>query len=344
MRPPMYMAQAATLPQSSDVVEKAIRALTTDDDDLLTSPLVTAASLLLIGSFFWFPAGLYWFYRKKCTTRTRKIAFVVALVILLGAPLPVDRRLTKLWIWERFLRYFKARVVPPNDSGKLTQALFAVIPHGIFPFGIAMTALTSFNAEHFLKARPVVASAITFTPLVGHILRAIGAVPASPPAVTAALRSGLSLCLAPGGIAEIFWGWPRPGCDRNKEYALLRDRKGFVRRAVEAGVPLVPVYVFGISDTFKRVPLPGLFETLSRFLKASIVLFYGSWGLPVPFRIPVHLAMGVPILPDPGRVPGSPAGPAEVDSVHARFCEAVVALFERHKAEYGWGDRQLEIV
>ena len=46
-----------------------------------------------------------------------------------------------------------------------------------------------------------------------------------------------------------------------------------------------PQKVFGNSETFKRVPLPAVVENLSRLLKASIVLFWGRWGLPVPFKV-----------------------------------------------------------
>lgn len=43
--------------------------------------------------------------------------------------------------------------------------------------------------------------------------------------------------------------------------------------------------VFGNSETFKRLPLPAILENLSRVLKASLVLFWGRWGLPVPFKV-----------------------------------------------------------
>ena len=43
--------------------------------------------------------------------------------------------------------------------------------------------------------------------------------------------------------------------------------------------------VFGNSKTFKRAPLPAVLERASRSLKASLVLFWGRWGLPVPFKV-----------------------------------------------------------
>lgn len=33
--------------------------------------------------------------------------------------------------------------------------------------------------------------------------------------------------------------------------------------------------------------------------------------------------------------------PEQVNAVHERFCEALVDVFDRWKADYGWGDKKL---
>ncbi|CAN0522600.1 unnamed protein product, partial [Ectocarpus sp. 8 AP-2014] len=75
------------------------------------------------------------------------------------------------------------------------------------------------------------------TPIIGNILRMIGAVGASRDTMDDALKQGHSLSLAPGGIGEMFLDG-----EAGREFALLRGHKGFVRRAMAHGVPLVPVY------------------------------------------------------------------------------------------------------
>ncbi len=35
---------------------------------------------------------------------------------------------------------------------------------------------------------------------------------------------------------------------------------------------------------------------------------------------------------------------AEVDAAHAGFCDALVALFDKHKAAYGWAHKRLRLV
>ena len=121
---------------------------------------------------------------------------------------------------------------------------------------------------------------------------------------------------------------------------MLKSRKGFVRLALQQGVPLVPVYVFGNSMLLKLVALPQLFETLSRWLRVSLTPFMGRWGLPIPFRLPLLYAVGAPLMvtktPNPT--------PAQVDELHRRFIAALIQLFDKHKHLYGWANKRLSII
>lgn len=51
-----------------------------------------------------------------------------------------------------------------------------------------------------------------------------------------------------GGIAEMFV------CESDREVIVLRNRRGFVRAAVQHGVPLLPVYYFGNSQLLSFGP------------------------------------------------------------------------------------------
>eukprot|EP00752_Nemacystus_decipiens_P007620 g6810.t1 len=302
--------------------------------EMVNDGVVATSSVLLIGSFFWVPAYLYHVWRNKCKTRRRKALFLGCLVVFLTAPIPVNRRIARLPLWDRFWRYFSGRIVGELEACKGKQSLFCLTPHGVFPFGVALASLGRANGAVFNAAKPVCASVILRTPIVGHIVRLIGAVGASRATMDGALREGHSLSLAPGGIGEMFLDG-----EAGKELALIKGHKGFVRAAMAHGVPLVPVYVFGNSKTFKRLPLPAILESWSRVLKASLVLFWGRWGLPVPFKVPVTFAVGKPLDLQKNSSPS----PAQVDAVHEQFCEALVDVFDRWKAEHGWGDKKLEL-
>lgn len=155
-----------------------------------------------------------------------------------------------------------------------------------------------------------------------------------------ALSEGARIGLAPGGIAEMFEGYPKAGTYPNEEYVILNPRKGFVRMAVKHGIPLIPVYCFGATKMFKRLQLPAL-EYVSKLLRISICVFFGSWGLPMPFRQRLLYVMGNPIFPP---APSNAEFDEQVDTLHARFCDELIALFDRHKESYGWARKTLRVV
>ena len=67
--------------------------------------------------------------------------------------------------------------------------------------------------------------------------------------------------------------------------------------AVKHRIPIIPVYCFGSSMLLKRLKLPYFVEKLSLMLRMSLVLFFGKWGLPIPFRQRLLYVMGRPIYP-----------------------------------------------
>lgn len=161
-----------------------------------------------------------------------------------------------------------------------------------------------------------------------------------------ALSEGSRIGLVPGGIAEMFEGYPKPNTKPNEEYAIVR--KGFLRMAIKHGVPVVPVYCFGATKMFRRLQLPVL-ERVSKLLRVSLVVFFGAWGLPIPFRQRLLYVMGQPIVPATGIGNNNQDGASvdmeqQVDIMHQQFCDELLRLFERHRDSYGWSQKQLKFL
>ncbi|KAF8058472.1 DGAT2 [Scenedesmus sp. PABB004] len=154
---------------------------------------------------------------------------------------------------------------------------------------------------------------------------------------TGVRKTGVSVGLMVGGIAEMFM--LRPDHERIK----LRDRKGFVRVALEHGVPILPVYMFGASQVLDFGP-PWL-ARLSRRMRASVGMIYGAWGLPVPRRRPIFMVTGRPLATGPALRKDAPGFDARVDELHAAFCAEMTRIYYDHRGKYGHGyeDRPLVI-
>jgi 1-acyl-sn-glycerol-3-phosphate acyltransferase len=273
---------------------------------------------------------------------------IFALAVLLAVFVPVSRwdAFVRSSLWEHFLRYFRVQVigVPPPQPGGRGGIVYSVAPHGIVPFSLGLLQYGSLGAFMGFP-RITTASIVRYIPFFSHMLYLGGAVEATKTEMGKVLQSGGSIGVTPGGISEMFLGYPQPGCASDEEFALLHNRKGFVRLALQYGSTLVPVFCFGASSTFSRIVMPPWVEALSRSLRASIMLFYGKWGLPIPWESPLTYALGEHIPCGAGHArPLSAPSAEEVDWVHNVFIRSLEKTFELNKALAGQAGKTLRVV
>ena len=128
-----------------------------------------------------------------------------------------------------------------------------------------------------------------------ELMRKIGQMPASMDNAQAALGDGCSVLLYPGGAYEVF----RPWKDRNR--ITFKGRKGFIRLALQAGVPVVPVVGHGGHETTIVLTRGGRLAKLLSLDKVRMdgapLLFQLPWGIsspalpgvPLPAKITVQV-------------------------------------------------------
>lgn len=81
-------------------------------------------------------------------------------------------------------------------------------------------------------------------PIFGSVMAKFGAVPANRRNAEALLKEGARVLVYPGGDLDAF----RPS--RKKEQIVFGERRGFIRLAIQSGVPIVPVVSAGAHDGF----------------------------------------------------------------------------------------------
>jgi hypothetical protein len=113
---------------------------------------------------------------------------------------------------------------------------------------------------------------------------------------------------------------------------------------------LIPLqsYLFGntkLLSCWAGEGIPGartMLETLSRkYLGFAAIFFYGRWGLPIPYRIPVMGVMGPPI--QTAHLKCEDPSMETVREVQKQLIDEMQALFDRHKKIYGWEHTRLTI-
>ncbi len=170
----------------------------------------------------------------------------------------------------------------------------------IFLFGGALFRKHGLNAMPYGLAHETVIR----IPPVARLLVPIGAVRASPANAARVFESGRNVLVYPGGDEEAF----RPS--RLRDHIVFANRKGYIRLALQHGVPIVPVVAFGAHDVFVvlddgRWMARALGLNKAARLKVFPTILSFPWGLtsgmvmpfiPLPARIrievlaPIHFA------------------------------------------------------
>jgi 1-acyl-sn-glycerol-3-phosphate acyltransferase len=147
--------------------------------------------------------------------------------------------------------------------------------------------------------------ALMAAPLIRSYFRRMGVLPASPDSIAAALAAGRDVALWPGGEVDSLRPWTK------RDEAVLAGRKGFVRMAINARVPIVPIATVGGPDSMpvlfsgRRIAKALQLDRIAR-LKMFPIGLSAPWGLspsilpefPLPTKIrtafqpPIKVAAG----------------------------------------------------
>jgi 1-acyl-sn-glycerol-3-phosphate acyltransferase len=246
----------------------------------------------------------------------------------------IREMLPLLWLLSTF--YFRAEVRNVGNVPADRPALLVGNHSGgnmivdTFIFSLAFS--TYFGVErpfHQLAHNLAIA-----WPLAGEMLRKSGTMSASPEHAEQALAAGAPVLVYPGGD----WETHRPSWEGNEiDFA---GRKGFIRLALEAGVPIVPVVSIGGQETALFLGRgAGLAKALRldklarlKVLPISIAL---PWGLnvgdfaghiPLPAKITIEVLPPIELEEEFGPNP-------DVDEIYAHVTSQMQAALDGLAAE-----------
>src|SRR4051812_22303549 len=180
--------------------------------------------------------------------------------------------------------------------------------------------------------------ALMAAPGIGGYFRRMGVLPAAADSILGALSAGHDVALWPGGEIDSLRPWVK------RDEAILAGRKGFVRMAIKAGVPIVPISTVGGPDS-----MPVLFSgrRLARLLQldkvARLKMFpiaiEAPWGiapamlpeLPLPTKIRTALLDPIELDDDPERAGDDAYVDEKYDEVQAAIQHGMDALARRRR-------------
>eukprot|EP00904_Undaria_pinnatifida_P006762 jgi/Undpi1/3215/HiC_scaffold_15.g06589.m1 len=254
---------------------------------------------------------------------------------------PVDNscfpreKFVNCWLFGVWRRYFRWQCVIEEQLDPNKRYMFAEMPHGIMPVGQFISC--SIVRQAFPGVRHiagVAADIILRMPGIRSMYALMGIRRAGRKSILGMFEDGVNVAVVVGGIAEMFM------VSKKSEIVYLKKRKNFTKIAVEAGADIVPVYFFGntlLHDLVGGEGADNWLCRLSRKFKASLVLFYGRFGTPIPRRRKLKMVAGRPIPVVQSDHPTE----AYVDELHAELLKRVEEIYYKHRP--AWETRQLVI-
>ncbi|NXN88359.1 MOGT2 acyltransferase, partial [Bombycilla garrulus] len=307
---------------------------------LALAPCCTAAFIALLFTRFWLVSALYaaWWLTDRET------------------PSKGGRRIHLLRncaVWRYMRDYFPITLVKTAELDPRHNYLVGFHPHGVLAAGAFLNFCT--EASGFSTLFPGITPHLMMLslwfriPFFRDYAMSGGLVSSDKESASYVLQKpegGNLLAIIVGGAQEALDA--RPGSFT----LLLKNRKGFVRLAIQHGTPLVPAFSFGENDLFDQVNNPRgswlrrIQHRLQQIMGISLPLFHArgifqyNLGL-IPYRRPICTVVGKPI---PVQRKDRPSE-EEVDQVHQKYLNELSKLFEEHKAKYNVPeDSHLEFV
>ena len=211
-----------------------------------------------------------------------------------------------LILYTRFLlRYHRFSVTGLDhvldDGAKLIAGY-----HGRgLPMDLAMVGYEIYRRKGYFP-HAVMHRRLWQIPVVRDVVDGWGAVPSEVPKLAEAIARGESFLVAPGGTREAFRRF-----DVRYQVNFGR-RRGYLRMALQHGLPIVPVASWGVDDRYLGlVDGHALADRLGMPSDSLIWLGIGLGGvfpLALPFPVRIHTVIGAPIdvHSASNKTPGSP--------------------------------------
>jgi hypothetical protein len=195
------------------------------------------------------------------------------------------------------------------------QAIYVWLPHSHFALVPFATIAGGLGSKVWQRPTLLCTAPPFFDiPALRQISMGFGLVRSDYDSMKGSLKQGTSLVVIPGGVREVTHS-------AAKTIKLVKGRKGFIRLALDAGVPIIPIFSFGENEWFER-PADESSAWYHKVLKAmGGGMQFPSWdSVKAWFQKPLeaaHIHIGRPFNYDPGSK-----------------AEDLVGLWERHVGQF----------
>lgn len=261
-----------------------------------------------------------------------------------GQPEQSGHRMRKSWVFgqSRLMSivesYFSGQIIRMAELDPNQPYIMAFHPHGIMAVSVMWMQFTKQWRTLFpdFHAHILTASILHQIPLARDVLQFYGGREVTKAAFVATLQQRESVMLVPGGQSEML-----EQRARSKQVRVHTGHKGFMRLAIEHGVPLVPVLSFKEGETLDNIRAPVMQKWSVKTLAFPFPYFpYGRGLLPIPRKMDMTIVVGEPIHVKQIESPTMD----DVNQVHEQYYAKITEMFYKYKHQAGCDDYELVLI
>mmetsp|Transcript_15631 Transcript_15631/g.33239 ORF Transcript_15631/g.33239 Transcript_15631/m.33239 type:complete len:315 (-) Transcript_15631:111-1055(-) len=284
---------------------------------MVSYALVLAGSSAVYGAYLWWRLSLLHKAVRRCSAcGPRWLARIAAT----GA--------------TKYAAFWGVELISEGGEGlkaESKQYMYVWHPHGFISFvpSFIMGGKAVAGEPH---GRPWFGTCIGLLfkiPVLGEVFQLTNARPVDRRSLDSILSQGGSIALQPGGVKE------QAATRHDQEQAFFPAKLGFIRMAIKYGLPLMPLYIFGENQLYRRV---GGFDWLTKIIRKmtgmTLPIVRARFGLPMaglmPLRTAIHIRWGNAI--DVG-LPEAEPSEERIQEVFARYKAELQRLFDANAKE-----------
>jgi len=161
-------------------------------------------------------------------------------------------------------------------------------------------------------------------PGLGEIFTLTNARPVDRKTLESILSQGGTIALQPGGVKE------QAASSHLQEQAFFPAKLGFIRLAIQYGTPLVPLYLFGENQLYKKVDgFDWITNLIRRTTGMTIPVVTAKFGIPFagffPRACDIHVRWGAPV--DVGPADPEPSE-EKINEIYRKYTAELQRLFD----------------
>ena len=237
----------------------------------------------------------------------------------------IDTSITTLFRkLDRIQSNIKETFIVKGNMTNTQQAIYAFHPHGFFAVSHGLHIGTNATNWPYKNVFGVMHHLLSKIPFLFDFSTKNNAIDSRYSTIKSTLQNGNSISLSLGNISEGKY------TDDKSIVAIVKNRNGIFKIAIETGVPIVPVLSYGDQCLFKQLNTYGILEYISKWIGLNIV--FPDWPSFInwisiykePLKNKIYTHIGQPIDVGNARMATS----KEIEVLREKYIEALRSLYK----------------